>query len=85
MSTDYVAGYLTGRCANGAQRDSGTLYHALPVKEYMGGLFPSSVALCGATFGRRSAGWNAHDKPDHAITCPKCLKKIAKAQGEVAK
>jgi hypothetical protein len=58
--------YLAGRCANGAERDKGTLYHAVPSN--------SSWALCGRTFGRMSAGWS--DMKDHPITCPRCQRRL---------
>lgn len=59
--------YLAGRCANGSELDSGTLYHAVPRNK--------SQALCGAKSGRRSAGWRGEDEK-HAVTCPRCLKKM---------
>jgi hypothetical protein len=30
--------------------------------------------LCGKTHGARSAGWS--ERPDEAVTCPKCQKKL---------
>jgi hypothetical protein len=59
---------LGGRCANGAERDGGTLVHAVPVT--------SNRALCGKTHGRRSAGWFAADGAT-APTCPRCARKAA--------
>ena len=66
---------LTGRCANGFESDRGRRAHALP--EGWG------RALCGATYGRRSAGWSAYDEA--AVTCPRCLKRLvaAIARGEL--
>lgn len=64
--------YLAGRCANGAERDKGRIYHAVPVG--------SRRALCGAEPGPRSAGWapwNPEDSADQDVTCPRCRKKLA--------
>lgn len=68
--------YLTGRCANGWQRDSGTLYHAVP------GTSEWSKALCGAQPGRRSNGWS--DYRAAAPTCPRCLAVLAKRQQQLS-
>lgn len=56
---------MTGRCANGAQRDSGTRYHAVRFGEYK--------AVCGTTHGRRSRWSEYHGD---AVTCPRCIKKL---------
>ena len=48
---------------------AGTVYHALPLGQY--------TAVCGKTYGRRSAGWS--DYYGKTVTCPKCIKKMAKA------
>ena len=68
-SVDFqVFTYLTGRCANGAERDGGTLYHAVR----------SWRALCGAEPGRTSAGWSSH--LGTVATCPRCLAKLARME-----
>lgn len=72
-----TAHYLTGRLANGAERDCGTLWHAVSDDSYS--------ALCGARPGRRSGGWGPFEPkelqdPNQPITCPRCLKKMQKAQ-----
>jgi hypothetical protein len=59
---------LTGRCANGYQRDRGTRIHALPIG--------SQIAICGATYGRRSAGWSEWNEQE--VTCPKCVRKLSR-------
>ena len=56
--------YLTGCCANGAQRDAGRLFHAVPGNSAFG------KALCGATPGRRSSGWS--ESEGKAPTCDRC-------------
>ena len=63
--------YLAGRCANGSELDSGTLFHAVPDN--------SRIALCGAKPGRRSAGWRGDDKANDeqgAVSCKRCLAKL---------
>ena len=62
---------LGGTCRNGAERDSGRLYHAVPEGEWK--------AVCGAKPGRTSYGWSTH--VGTAATCPRCLKKLAKTTG----
>lgn len=64
-SANYRITYLTGRCADGAERDKGTLCHAV-VNEYR--------ALCGAKPGRLSAGWSPH--ASDTVTCEKCKRAI---------
>lgn len=66
----YAVGSLAGRCVNGAERDHGTLFHALPVGN-------GYVALCGAKPGRRSVGWSDYGKHNE-VTCPRCIAKLAK-------
>lgn len=64
---------LSGRCANGFERDRGSVIHALPAgTEYWG------TALCGAKPGRRSAGWAAMQ--GSSLTCVACAKKVCSAQ-----
>jgi hypothetical protein len=60
---------LTGQCRTGSER-GGRLAHAVP------GMSEWGKALCGAQPGRRSNGWS--DYPAKAVTCPKCLEKLAK-------
>lgn len=64
--------YLMGNCSMGRGR---SLYGA----KGNGGKLRHAVtgwkALCGATYGRRSAGWSEHEE-GAAVTCPKCAKKI---------
>jgi hypothetical protein len=70
MITEIRTSYLAGRCANGAERDGGTRYHAIPVGSWK--------ALCGAEPGRRSAGWSENGfTQSHEVTCPRCPRKVA--------
>lgn len=62
-----------GRCANGAQRDSGTLVHAVPTEQDWGDFTP---ALCKAVPGRRTPGWVESHIEVSAPTCPRCLRKL---------
>lgn len=62
---------LSGRCANGCERDSGQRSHAVPTT--------SARALCGATYGRTSAGWSDYDGTE--ITCPRCVTIVRRAEG----
>jgi hypothetical protein len=61
--------YLTGRCANGAERDAGRLIHAVPDGTW--------TALGGIEPGRRSAGWSMNRDCENftAPTCPRCRRK----------
>jgi hypothetical protein len=66
---DFKIYYLGGRCADGAERDSGTLYHLVD---------KSGKALCGKRPGRRSAGWfEAYILPQ-PVTCAACLRRANK-------
>ena len=56
---------MTGRCANGAQRDAGILYHAVKIGEWK--------AVCGAVHGRRSRWSEYHGEK---VTCKRCIKKL---------
>lgn len=60
---------LMGRCCDGAERDSGTLFHAVPTDNHK--------ALCGRKPGRRSAGWIG--KRGAVVTCPRCIRVQEKA------
>jgi hypothetical protein len=53
---------LMGRCRDGAERDSGTRFHAVRVGCWS--------AICGAKPGKRSAGWSSHQGTEP--TCPLC-------------
>lgn len=70
---DLARGYqvlsLAGRCANGLERDHGSLWHAVPLGEQR--------AMCKERPGRRSAGWSSWTPENQPVTCPRCLKKIA--------
>ena len=73
--TTIQALYLAGRCANGAEQDGGTRWHAVPAESWK--------ALCGAEPGRRSAGWGPWDRREaegQEVTCPRCLKRMTNKQ-----
>lgn len=67
---EVIPARLTGRCANGAERDQGTVTHALPADASE----LSGRAICGARPGRRSAGWCP--RPELAVSCARCLKRL---------
>lgn len=64
---------LAGRCADGAERDSGRLHHAVPYYQLS--------ALCGARPGRLSAGWGS--EAGESVTCLRCIRKIREAMKEI--
>ena len=68
---EHAQGYrirsLAGRCANGAQRDSGRLFHAVPLGSWK--------AVCGTGPGRQSAGWSEWGRGGD-VTCPRCASRI---------
>lgn len=67
---------LAGRCANGAERDRGRLYHAVPMRygSVTGDIW--GPALCGQKPGRLSAGWS--EAAGTEVTCKRCLRKLRK-------
>ena len=72
--TDKARGYqvlqLVGRRVNGYELDAGKFWHAVRTNEI--------DAVCGAKYGRRSAGWSSYSPIGQVITCKRCLKKLAK-------
>jgi hypothetical protein len=70
IDENYYIARMMGRCSNGAERDSGSLYHAIPKSSWK--------ALCGKAPGKRSAGW-ADRENDKSVNCPSCLRKLRKA------
>lgn len=68
---DTVIARLTGRCANGAERDGGKRSHVINV-----GAGRYAIALCGARPGRLSNGWDACDDQTARPTCPRCARKV---------
>jgi hypothetical protein len=69
----YYPAKLAGRCSNGFEGGRGSVIH---VKDNDPHVNPWGAAICGQKMGRRSAGWNS--MIGHAVTCPRCLKKIQK-------
>jgi hypothetical protein len=69
---------LAGRCANGYERGQGQVVHGVMCgeREVKSGINFYARSLCDKTHGARSAGWA--NRPDLAVTCPKCLKAIDK-------
>jgi len=78
---NFIAARLSGQCRNGFERDAGTITHAIDgtgLRIGQVGIIGYGVALCGRKPGRRSNGWS--NIGCTAVDCPKCLKKIARAQ-----
>lgn len=62
--------YMAGKCANGAHRDAGPLYHAVICNPRV---YPTvDKALCGRS---PALQWSDH-REGQAVTCPKCLKAL---------
>lgn len=61
---------MTGRCASGAERDGGAIFHAVPEAEH----YRWGKAVCGAKPGSRGNGWGEYS--GDAVTCTRCLKKL---------
>ncbi len=70
--SDYQIGAKLGTLSSGAQRNHGTVLHALPLSVSH---FGYGKALCGTEPGRRSIGW-ATDYEGMPVTCKRCLAKI---------
>jgi hypothetical protein len=88
--SEITPAYLLGRLANGAESDRGLLIHATIMKpakrppcqfndfgrktiendDYM-----ARKALCGASPGRRSVGWEFGEK-ELLVSCERCIKKM---------
>ena len=59
-----------GRCSSGAERDQGTVRHAV-----LDDSFPSwTKALCGTAPGSRGQGWKIPTCAE--VTCGKCLSRM---------
>lgn len=77
MNEKFRALRLAGRCTTGNQADGGRVFHAVPVDTDTH--HPLVHALCGATYGRTSAGWASHD--GNTITCRKCRRRLDTRRG----
>lgn len=74
--TGYHPNVMAGSCRSGAERDGGKRVHAVagsPTKDY-----DCRKALCGKQPGRRSCGWSGYVPANTTVTCPACLKRLAK-------
>ena len=61
-----MARYKIGRCANGAERGSGYVRHAVN----------GWTAVCGAKPGRSSAGWSHEGETLDKVSCQICRKRL---------
>ena len=64
---------MSGRCANGFERDSGRLIHAIRSVGFPGW----KPAVCGATPGRKGNGWSETFTTATTATCPRCQRKLS--------
>lgn len=73
IDLDYKPRVKAGRLANGAERDHGTIIHAVG----------THGALCGTEPGMRSGGWvKPYPQGDDAlVNCDRCMKTIAQLLG----
>jgi hypothetical protein len=74
-----VIARLTGRCADGAQRDGGRRLHVVLRPHGALSVPCFDTALCGAKPGRLSNGWTESDGAE-VPTCPRC-RRIAEKGG----
>jgi len=73
------SGRKTGRCSTGAERDGGTVLHAvrIPFGEVRD-IQNWEPALCGTMPGQRGNGWDL--EKGRKITCSRCLEKLARLE-----
>lgn len=70
----FVPALKMGRLANGSALDAGYAVHAVPKGTRQNDL--TAVALCGATPGRTSGGWDVEFPAAAPVSCPKCRRKL---------
>lgn len=75
MPKKFEARYMAGKCASGAQRDTGPRWHAVPE-----GAFHTHQALC----GRSPAIQWSDPRPieERPVTCPSCLRRLKRLARE---
>lgn len=66
----YVSRRMTGRCSSGAERDGGSIVHAVSSSS----LISWAAALCGKSPGPKGNGWSM--PVDDPVTCLRCIKKL---------
>lgn len=74
LNRGYEISQLTGRCANGAERDHGILWHARFLDDDG---YPNRKAVCGQEPGKRSVGWSCHIPAGRQVTCKRCVRRLA--------
>lgn len=80
----YAPATLAGRCANGHENGRGRVVHAIAIAPMDAAVSDAFAAVCGVTYGKRSAGW-ASAAPGVAITCAKCLRLTAASKAKPGK
>lgn len=73
-----VPARMTGRCANGFERDGGRVVHLVEAEQLQSPDFRR--ALCGARPGRLSAGWRAEPEAPSGLACRRCLDRWARRE-----
>jgi len=66
---------LSGRCANGAERDGGHVAHVVFADPARLGAPQWGLAACGVMPGRLSAGWSEVDGAE-VPSCPRCRRQL---------
>ena len=79
VARGYGINRLTGRLRNGAERDGGTLWHAILLSDDGKA---GHKAVCGATPGPRSVGWGMYPRRE-GVTCTRCIAKLLRKGMEV--
>lgn len=74
----YIISTKAGRCANGAERDHGKIFHIRMLDEH--GL-ANWEPLCGSAPGPRSAGWSEWKPVGQRATCERCLRRMSPTRG----
>ncbi len=76
MGKTHGAAMMSGPLRNGAERGHGSVFHAVEYRPEWRSQPFRGPALCGRS---PSIMWSSWQPEDQAVTCPRCLRKIAKA------
>jgi hypothetical protein len=77
---NYTTAILAGKCANGNEGGRGSIVHW--VRYDAPNIYATRApALCGKSYTGRSGGFSAREDAKE-ITCPRCIKKMAKLTEE---
>lgn len=73
MRQEFTPRMKAGPLRNGAERGHGRIWHAVEGDPYSG-----RAAICGE---QPRIMWSDWQPPNATVTCPRCLRKLAKAEG----